>query len=128
MAALSSFAVFETIPPIYARPAAPRSRLFLPKPTGFDGQGRPCGAVGKPYYVFFRRYMTHEGHDWWMDLFDLSTAEYTYPLSAISIYNSQTRAMQEFSSGVMHLPEWESENAGVWYENYTFMISELIPA
>lgn len=128
MAALTEFAVFATIPPTYAKPAAPRSRIFLPKPTGFDGQGKPCGAVGKPYYVFFRRYMTHAGHDYWMDIFDSYTSDgYTIPVTNISIYNSQERAMQEFATGTMHLPEWESENGNLWYENYTFQISELVP-
>lgn len=129
MAAQTEFAVFATIPPAYAKPAAPRSRLFMPKPTGFDGQGNPCGAVGKPYYTFYRRYMTQEGHEWWMFLFESGTSDgYTLPLTGITVYNSQEREMQEFATGTMHLPEWEGENGNLWYENYTILISELVPA
>lgn len=127
MAAETQFAVGATIPPSYARPTAPRSMLFWPQPTGYDGQGNPCGAVGKPYFVFYRRYMTQAGHNWWMTLWVDNLDYYSLALEDISIYNQRTRQMAEFATGTMLFPTWDAENPGVWYENYTFRIVELVP-
>lgn len=128
MAPLSQFAVEATIPPIYARPTAPRSRLYWPEPTGYDGNGNPCGAVGKPYYVFYRRYITQAGHAWWLNLWVDNTDYYALPLETISIYDQRSNQMMEFSSGTMLFPKWEGENSNLWYENYEFRIVELVPA
>lgn len=128
MAALSQFAVGATIPPSYARPVVPGSMLFWPQPTGFDGMGRPCGAVGKPYFIGKRRYITQAGHEWWADLFSSALDYYSVAIEDISIYDQRTSQMVEFATGLLLFPKWDGENPGQWYENYTIEIRELVLA
>ena len=120
-----AFNINGSTPPAYARPTAPKSKLSMPKPTGFDGNGLPCGAVGKPEYMAYRNYMSAAGHAWWMNFFsdpdDLSVA-----VTNITIYNPYAEQEQTYASGKMLRPEWAAENPGVWYQGYTVRFVELV--
>lgn len=120
-----SFTINGNTAPRQARPSARISRLVVPEPTGFDGLGRPCGAVGLPRYVARRKYITAAGHTWWMAWFVANPAALSVAVTNIAVYNPYYEAWQMFATGTMLRPKWESENSGIWYADYMVEIVNL---
>jgi len=95
--------------PGYAQGDGGSLALVYPAAPDRDGNGLPCGAVGRPEIVFSCDMMRGDGMKWWQDLFTLSTDESVQLW--LNVWNPRTGAWATWT-GYLVRPTWESAQVG----------------
>lgn len=65
-----------------------------PQATEYDGNGAPCGAIGRPRIIIEAPIMTDTGFDFWRDLFASATS--TYATVKLQPFDERTGTEDKF--------------------------------
>lgn len=127
MPPLSAFGINGGAPS--AHDALPRSggggseKLVLPEPTGLNGNGLPCGAVGYASYELEFADLSAAGFAWYVAFTGVATyAE----LTSIEVWNPWTATWVVYSHAHMHRPTYETvSHGGLFYRGVKILFTEL---
>ena len=101
-----AFEINSTSPPAGSAPTGESYSWDEPKPTGLDGEGRPCGAVGRPSVTIRFNRLSLTGWNWYLAF--TGSAEYA-ELTSVQLWNpykSGGAGWEVFSTNaIMHKPK-----------------------
>lgn len=78
--------------------------LVRPEPTGRDGNGLPCGAVGRPAIIVRSRLMRGDGWNFWNAFFSNDGMLSTTALEGLTALDPRTGQWRGCTSGILLRP------------------------
>lgn len=98
-----------------------------PEARDVDGNGLPCGAVGRPQVVLTSPWMTDTGMGFWRTKF--ASASATYAAISVQVWDPRLGAETKYA-GKLHWPTWTSVGQGstaakTVYRGVRIVIGEL---
>lgn len=112
-------------PPDGGVPRGPGSILHKPQPTGSNGQGVPCGAVGKYWFEATFNTINKTAAEWWLALVEGDTH---LELTSFQVWNpwkTGGAGWTTFTSGVLHSPTFSGTTYGGAYTNFHILVTGL---
>ena len=120
-----AFEINGSEPPAGARPVGLGYKFILPESTGFNGNGEPVGALGKPRLEIRFEKLNQAGWDWWEALTGTSLSA---TLTSVQFWNPYKSGGVDFDTwtggAVIHRPTYESIQFGQ-FQGVEILITEM---
>jgi len=119
------FQINTTSPPTGCAPGGRSGRIERPEPSGKDGNGLPCGIIGRPTITLHFDNLSLDGWAWYVAFTGINTYGIITSLQVWDSYKSGGPGWTTFTEGIMHRPTFETYEYGA-YRNVDILFTELV--